>query len=169
MAAMSDSAILIRAAELEDMAAVTELMNQPRAIWGTLQVPFVSVETRRKRHAASDAAHTRLVAEIEGKVIGIAALHPAGNLRRSHAASIGMAVHDGYTGRGAGRALLAALIDQADRWLDIRRLELTVFADNARAIALYERFGFEREGVMRAYAFRDGAYADTLAMARLRL
>jgi len=166
---MSQSDILIRAAELEDMAAVTELMNQPRAIWGTLQLPFVSVETRRKRHAASGAAHTRLVAEIEGKVIGIAMLHPADNPRRGHAASIGMAVHDAYTGRGAGRALMAALIDQADRWLDIRRLELTVFADNARAIALYERFGFEREGLMRAYAFRDGAYADAVAMARLRL
>ena len=43
------------------------------------------------------------------------------------------------------------------------------YADNARAIALYESFGFEREGLYRAYAWRNGAYVDSLAMARLRL
>ena len=65
--------------------------------------------------------------------------------------------------------MLTALVDQADRWLNFRRLEITVFSDNTRAIALYERFGFEREGLLRAYAWRDGAYADCIAMARLRL
>lgn len=48
------------------------------------------------------------------------------------------------------------------------RLELTVFTDNERAIALYRKFGFEAEGTHRAYALRDGRYADVLAMARLR-
>jgi putative acetyltransferase len=166
---MSEPEILIRAVEPEDMAQVTEVMNQPRAIWGTLQVPFVSVATRRKRHEGLAAGHTQLVAVIDGKVIGMAGLHPVDNRRRAHAASIGMAVHDAFAGRGAGRALMTALVDQADRWLNYTRLELTVFSDNARAVALYERFGFEREGVLRAYAWRDGAYADCLAMARLRL
>ena len=41
-------------------------------------------------------------------------------------------------------------------------------SDNARAIALYERFGFEREGVMRGYAWRDGEHVDAISMARLR-
>lgn len=79
-----------------------------------------------------------------------------------------MAVHDAYAGRGAGAALIAAAVEQADRWLNLRRLELTVWTDNTRAIALYERFGFEREGLMRDYAWRDGAYADAISMARLR-
>ena len=166
---MSRDEILIRAFEPEDMAALTEILNQPRAIWGTLQSPYVSVAQRRMRHEARAAGQTELVAAIEGSVIGWADLRPATNPRRSHVASLGMAVHDAYAGRGAGRALLAALIDQADRWLHFTRLELTVFADNDRAIALYERFGFEREGLLRAYAWRDGAYADCTVMARLRL
>ena len=163
---MSD--ILIRAVEPEDMPDLTEAWNQPLAVWGTLQLPFTSLEARRKRHETSNPGHTRLVAVIDGKAIGMAGLHPADNVRRAHAASIGMAVHDAYAGRGAGSALMAALVNQADRWLNIRRLELNVYADNARAIALYERFGFEREGVFRNYAWRDGAYVDSLAMARLR-
>jgi putative acetyltransferase len=48
------------------------------------------------------------------------------------------------------------------------RIELTVFADNAGAVALYKRFGFEIEGTHRAYALRDGAYADTFSMARIK-
>ena len=166
---MSQDEILIRAQEPEDMADLTEVFNQPRAIWGTLQVPFTSLEARRRRREGLPANHTVLVAVIGGKVIGSAGLHPTDQRRRAHVASIGMAVHDAYAGRGAGRALLQALIDQADRWLAYRRLELTVWTDNERAIALYEAFGFEREGVLRAYAWRDGAYVDALAMARLRL
>ena len=56
----------------------------------------------------------------------------------------------------------------ADNWLDIRRLDLTVYTDNDRAIALYERFGFAREGTLRADSYRDGRYVDVLLMARLR-
>jgi putative acetyltransferase len=166
---MSSTDILIRALEPEDMAAVTEVMNQPLAIRGTLQVPFVSVAERQKRYGTTPAGHVRLAAVIDGKVIGTIGLHPADNVRRAHAASVGMAVHDAYAGRGAGTALMAAVVDQADLWLNIRRLELTVYSDNARAIALYERFGFEREGLFRAHAWRDGAYVDAITMARLRL
>ena len=79
-----------------------------------------------------------------------------------------MAVHDAFTGRGVGTAMMAAALDLADNWLNLRRVELKVYADNARAIALYERFGFEREGRLRDYAWRAGAYVDSLAMARLR-
>jgi putative acetyltransferase len=161
--------IVIRAQEPDDAAAVTEVLNQPRVVWGTLQLPFASVEQRRRRMTESlTAGDLRLVAAIDGRVIGLAGLHRETHVRRAHVASFGMGVHDAWTGRGAGAALMAALIDQADRWLNLRRLELTVWADNARAIALYERFGFQREGLLRDHGWRDGAYVDCLAMARLR-
>ncbi|HVK41097.1 MAG TPA: GNAT family N-acetyltransferase [Phenylobacterium sp.] len=159
--------ILIRASEPEDLPDITELMNQPRAVWGTMQFPFTSLANRRKRFEATSANQTLLAAVIEGKVIGTLGLHRQEG-RRAHVGVIGMAVHDAYAGRGAGTALMTAAVEQADLWLNIKRLELSVWTDNTRAIALYERFGFEREGLMRDYAFRDGAYADALSMARLR-
>lgn len=88
--------------------------------------------------------------------------------RRAHAGGLGMGVHDDHVGRGIGTAR-ATLLDVADRWLMLARLELTVDADNARAIRLYERAGFEREGLHRRWAVREGALVDALAMARLRL
>jgi L-phenylalanine/L-methionine N-acetyltransferase len=159
--------ILIRAMEASDLADLTEAWNQPLAVRGTLQLPFSSLESRQQRHAQPLPGSTRLVAVIEDKVIGMGGLIRFEN-RRSHAGSIGMTVHDAYAGRGAGTALMAALVAQADNWLNLTRLELNVYPDNTRAIALYERFGFEREGLMRNYAWRDGAYVDSIAMARLR-
>jgi putative acetyltransferase len=61
---------------------------------------------------------------------------------------------------------MRGLTDYADQWGHILRIELTVFADNARAIALYERFGFEHEGRHKGYALRNGQYSDVLCMAR---
>ena len=162
---MSQDEILIRAAEPDDVADLTEALNQPHAVWGTMQVPFTSVATRRERCKTVPTTH--LVAVIDGKVIGSLGLNRLDG-RRGHAGVIGMAVHDDYAGRGAGTALMAATVEQADRWLALRRLELFVWTDNTRAIALYERFGFEREGLMRSYAWRDGEYVDAISMARMR-
>ena len=102
-----------------------------------------------------------------GVVAGIATLQ-RGLRRRAHAGDLNLlAVHDSYAGRGIGTALLAAALDLADNWLGLKRVGLTVFADNAAAIALYEKFGFTREGLRRADAFRNGGFADAISMGRL--
>lgn len=164
---MSGDEILVRAQEPQDMADITEILNQPRVVWGTLQTPFTSVATRVKRFEGAPAGWTPLVAVIDGKVIGQAGINRQDG-RRGHVGVIGMSVHDAFAGRGVGSALMVAITELADRWLGLSRIELTVWIDNPRAIALYERFGFEREGLLRGYAFRDGEYVDALAMARLR-
>ena len=65
-----------------------------------------------------------------------------------------------------GTALLVAGIDLADNWIGFTRLELTVYADNAPAVALYRKFGFVIEGTAHRYALRDGVFVDALMMAR---
>jgi putative acetyltransferase len=163
---MGESDIQIRPVEPEDWPDVAEIFEQPGVIAGTLQMPFRSKAMQRKRLEETVPNRVHLGAVIEGKLIGTAALIRQEN-RRAHVGSIAMGVHDAYQGRGAGGALMAALLTMADRWLGLRRVELTVYADNARAIGLYEKHGFVREGLHRDFAFRDGVFIDALAMARL--
>lgn len=70
--------------------------------------------------------------------------------------------------QGAGTALRQAAVDLADKWLNLERLELEVYTDNAPAVRLYTKFGFVIEGTLVRFAFRDGRYVDGYAMARLR-
>jgi L-phenylalanine/L-methionine N-acetyltransferase len=165
--AIMSTDVKIRAFEPEDIDEFTDVMNQPRVIWGTVQAPYASVAGWREKSAGFKPA-LRIVAVLDNRVVGSASLERYANPRRAHAGTIGMAVHDAYVGRGCGAALLHAIVDQADLWLNLRRIELTAWADNQRAIALYERFGFVREGMARDHGFRDGAYVDTLFMARVR-
>ena len=160
--------IVIRAVEASDAEAIAALSNLPGFRSGTLRLPYQSVDETRQWLEKSVPGSLSLVALLENKVVGNAGLHRFTG-RRAHAATLGMGVHDDFNGRGIGSALLGELIEAADEWLAIKRLELTVFTDNAPAIRLYEKFGFEMEGTHKAIAFRHGVYADVFAMARVRV
>lgn len=110
----------------------------------------------------------RLVACMDDRVVGNIAMWTMTSSRRRHAGEIAMAVHDDWQGKGCGYALLVAALDLADHWMDLRRIELEVFTDNEPAQRLYERSGFDIEGTLKQFAFREGEYADVYAMARLR-
>lgn len=161
--------IRIRMARPSDAEAFAEIMTQPQVYYGTLQLPHTTPESWRKRLEANDPRYDYvLVAEVDGKVVGNLGLHRSPRPRTLHVASLGMSVHDAHQGKGVGRALMAAAIEAADRWLNILRIELEVYPDNGRAIRLYESFGFAVEGRKRMAAFRDGQYVDVLVMGRIR-
>jgi putative acetyltransferase len=100
-------------------------------------------------------------------IIGMATMQMGANPRLRHTAGCGIMVHVDYQNKGVGTALMKALIDIADNWLMIARIELTVFSDNVAAIHLYEKLGFEREGLKKYAAIRYGKYEDELLMARI--
>ncbi|MFO1317032.1 MAG: GNAT family N-acetyltransferase [Burkholderiales bacterium] len=160
--------ITVRRGSVDDAEAIRAIFAMPRAMAGTLQLPYPTAEMWAKRIAENANDDYMLVAEVDGRVVGNLGLHPASRSpRRRHAASIGISVRDDWQRRGIGSALMAAALDVADNWLNYRRLELTVYADNAAAVALYRKFGFAVEGTHRDYAFRDGRFVDAYAMARV--
>lgn len=159
--------LTIRAAHPADAEAITALANMPGYRHGTLRMPFQRVDETRKWVDNPAPGSIALVATSDGRIVGNGGINPFQG-RRSHAASIGMGVHDDFIGHGVGSALLGEMLKAADNWLNIRRIELTVYTDNAPAMALYRKFGFEVEGQLRDFAFRDGSYIDAYAMARIR-
>ena len=165
---MTDQADLtLRPATRADAPALAAMRNLPAVRHGTLALPFASASDSEAYIAKLSAQDYLLVAEQSGIVAGCASLN-RGSGRRAHVGCLGIMVADPYHGHGIGTALLTALLDLADHWLGLTRLELHVFADNHRAIALYQRLGFISEGCARDYAMRDGALTDSLSMARLR-
>jgi putative acetyltransferase len=150
--------IQVRRAEPGDYEAIRQV----------LAVPYPSAEAWRKRLAEPPEGVFNLVACVEGEVIAQLGLHTfPNNPRRRHVGQIGMAVRDDWQGKGVGTALMLAAIELADKWLNLKRLELEVYTDNEAAIQLYKKFGFDIEGKQVDFAFRDGQYVDVFTMARL--
>jgi RimJ/RimL family protein N-acetyltransferase len=150
--------------DAEDFAAVVAAVAD-EGRWIATE-PGVDVDRFAERVAGTIAkgADVLWVLEDDGAVIGTMSLHPT---HAQGVMALGMCVLEGERGRGGGRALLAAAIAYAQEG-PLHKLELEVWPDNERAIALYEACGFEREGVRRAhYRRRDGSLRSSLIMARL--
>lgn len=163
--------IIIRATEPNDAAGIHQLYEQPKARRETLKLPFKSEHFWANRldrippHVISIVAISK---QSSGPtVLGNASLNRFEG-RREHCAFLGIAVHDEYHHQGIGTQLMQHLIDYADLWTQIRRIELTVFTDNLNAIALYKKLAFKEEGILKHYAMRNGELMDVVAMARVK-
>ena len=167
----TDARLAVRKACVGDAESFARMMSDPGVYPHLLQLPYADADAWRHRLAemcAPGRGDVLLVAVAGDEVVGGAGLHPVGpSPRRRHVMGLGIQVLPAWHGKGVGSLLMQSLCDLADRWLGMLRLELEVYVDNERAQRLYRRFGFVEEGVHRAYALRDGAYVDALAMARL--
>ena len=160
-------AVQIRHAVDGDLAEWAELHRHPTIVWGTYQLPYGSTEAWSRRLSSNDSIGRHAVAAVHGgRIVGSGALHRHA-YPSDHAAVLGMSVHPDFQGCGVGRAILAALVELGTTWLVLSRIELEVYSDNTRAVALYESLGFVREGTRRAGAFRDGAHVDSVVMGRI--
>lgn len=160
--------VIIRHAEKKDIKGIQELYSGKNAYTGTLQLPLPSLALWEKRLSEVPDGVYVFIAEIEGKIVGNLGLEVERNVRRKHVASFGMAVHDEHKNQGIGSELLEKSLDLADNWLNLKRIELTVYTDNSPAIAMYKKHGFEIEGEAKQFAFRNGEYVDTYYMARIK-
>lgn len=162
--------IEIRAVSPDDVDDLAEILSMPKCQTQTLQMPYQSIEKIRERYTNIPANLYILVAVVKDtqKVVGsISVLRPT-RPRQLHTGMLGMAVHDDYQVQKIGSRLMEAIIDLAENWLNLTRLELTVYVDNQPALRLYQKFGFMIEGTLRNYAFRDGTFIDAHLMARIK-
>ncbi|KMJ44703.1 GNAT family N-acetyltransferase [Xenorhabdus khoisanae] len=158
--------IIIRATEPEDAEHYQRIYSHPDVYSNTLQRPCPSREMWKERlKAIKDQGDIEFVAEVNGKVVGTIGLFTHANPRRRHAVGIGIGVDAAYAGKGIGSKLMAFVIDYAFNWLGCIRIELEVFVDNEKAIALYTKFGFEVEGIRRMQSLKNGQYCDVMGMA----
>jgi RimJ/RimL family protein N-acetyltransferase len=165
--------IVVRRAGPEDavqLVALAERIGVEPGQWLLTVEGWRSVADERRylEAVASDPDAAVYVADDDGDLVGRLSLardlHPASH----HVADLGLMVAASHRRMGIGKALL----EQAEVWArfaDVTKLELHVFPWNEPAIALYEGFGFEREGLRKAHYVRAGEAVDAILMAyRLR-
>jgi RimJ/RimL family protein N-acetyltransferase len=154
---------VIRAATLDDVDALVDLVVAVagEGRWIATEAPVDTDRRRRRLVEEVEGEDTiLLVAEIGGQPVGQLDLH----LARYGVADLGMVVAAGWRGRGIGAALLAEGIERA-RAAGAHKLALQVWPHNQAAIALYERFGFQREGYLQShYRRRSGELWDAIVM-----
>lgn len=160
--------IVIRHAEPEDAQALHRIYMQPETYTDTLQIPHPSLALWKERLAKTPMGKQELVACLDGVVVGNLTLEVFQRARRRHCATFGLGVDCQHRGKGVASALMQEMITLCDRWLSVERIELTTYSDNDAAIRLYSRFGFEKEGLARRFAVRNGEQVDALYMARLK-
>ena len=160
--------ITIRAAEPSDAQAISALTGRLGTVEGTLQVPDMPVASRLEFLQRIEPRDCRVVAVAGNEVVGSAGLHGVGpSLRRAHVRYLGIGIAPEWQGQGIGRLMMQRLLDWADNWAGVLRIELHVHADNERAIQLYRSLGFVEEGRHRAFSLTGGRYLDSLSMARV--
>jgi RimJ/RimL family protein N-acetyltransferase len=161
--------IRVRPAGPSDASALVALAEEVgsedgRWILATETWRSVSDERRYLRTVQRHPDAAVFVADDDGRIVARLSLsrdpHPASR----HVADLGLMVAERSRRQGIGRMLL----DQAVEWgsvAGIRKLELHVFPWNEAALALYESFGFEREGYRKGHYARAGEYVDAILMA----
>lgn len=109
-----------------------------------------------------------IIGFLDGEHVGNCSYERVGGSRRyKHRAGIGIALYQKFTGLGLGRLMLTALLEEI-KSQGYEQAELTVKANNARAIHLYESFGFAEYGRLpNADKYDDGTYDADVLMVKM--
>jgi L-amino acid N-acyltransferase YncA len=162
-----DGSLTIRTACDDDLPAITAITNAGIATRSaTAQLEPFDVENRRAWLHRHDARHPVWVAHGADGVLGWLSVTPWSDRAAYDAtAELSVYVAPQHQGRGAGAALLGHALAQAPA-LDIESFVARVFAHNLPSLRLFERFAFERWGVMPAVARVEGVLRDVVILGR---
>jgi ribosomal protein S18 acetylase RimI-like enzyme len=161
--------LTIREARVEDAEAILDVVKEVASEESLILLDKGEYDVRlEKRHIVSAKASGKtliLVAEVDGKVVGVGELKVGEFKKNSHTAELGLAVTKEFRGLGVGKALMEEMLSRAEK-MGVEKVCLSVFSTNNAAITLYEKFGFVVEGVRKKQFKIGDTYIDELLMAK---
>ncbi|GKV56569.1 N-acetyltransferase [Sporosarcina sp. NCCP-2222] len=163
--------LAIRHARPEDGAAIVEFYNEVGGetdylSFGQGEYPQTADEVVRSIEGTANSSGSCMLLMKEGeRIIGIGTIHSSPKFRFKHVGVLGIVIRLSHCGNGLGRQLMNALIDWSKGNGLTKKITLVTRADNDRAIALYEKLGFQQEGIFRQESFDGERYYDSLSMA----
>jgi len=153
----------IREGHVESFREALDTVSRERKYLTLLEAPPIE-SVRAFVLGMIENAHPQFVAVADGDVVGWCDIRRHDRPSHAHRGTLGMGIIPGYRDQGLGTRLITTTLEAA-RELGLHRIELDVHADNPRAVALYEKVGFVREGVSRDAVRIDGRYIDSIGMA----
>ncbi len=112
------------------------------------------------------ANSTMLVAMLDDEIVGLLDFEGGSRAEETHAGTFSLSVDRAFRGQSIGTRLVDALIAWAPAH-GVSRIQAWAWTSNPRALELYERLGFEREGYCRRAVISDGEPVDVVLVARL--
>ncbi|KAA3662098.1 MAG: GNAT family N-acetyltransferase [Chloroflexi bacterium] len=165
---VENTAVSIRPPLAQDIEGLHRLLTHPAVGRTTFQIPSTELSRIKERIEPRQPSLHRLVALVADEVVGNIVLWQNSSPRQSHIGHLGMMVDPAYWGMRIGSQLMDAILDIADNWLNLKRVELEVNTDNPAAVHLYQKFGFAIEGTKQFHMFGDGRWADSHFMGRIK-
>ena len=159
---------MVRDATIEDAEAIRAIYNlEVTTSVVTFDIVPRSLTEQQEWLASRSGAHSAIVAEADGSVIGFGSLSPYKE-RAAYATSVedSVYVHRDHQGRGVGQALLGNLVERATRH-GFHALFARIVADHEASIGLHLANGFEVVGHEREVGRKFGRWLDVTVMERL--
>ena len=166
-------AVTIRSAQLDDAQACIDYVHAlvPESDYlglmpGDFKNTLEEEQAWIQKHLDNPASFA-LLATHDDQIIGMLDLRRPDRVRTRHACSFGVSLRAAWRGQGLGTAMMKTMLDWARKSSHIDVIWLGVYATHTRAIALYERLGFQHYGVHpRCFKLDDGSYVDERVMAQ---
>jgi RimJ/RimL family protein N-acetyltransferase len=164
--------VALRLLDQEDAAAVLSWFNDPEVLRTLRQYRPFGLGGEERFFSQITESPTDLVLGItpatatQDVVVGVCGLHRI-DLQARHA-ELGLAVARAHWRKGYGSEATRLLTRYAFECLNLNRVYLEVRADHVAAQRIYERAGFQREGLLRQHIYREGRYWDAVVMGLLR-
>lgn len=109
-----------------------------------------------------------LVCEVNGRIVGFSRCEGTSLKRMRHKVEFGVCLLEEFWGYGIGTNFLKESIKWAEK-NNIKKITLNVLETNEKAIMLYEKYGFEKEGLLiKDKLLSDGQYYNTVIMGRFQ-
>ncbi len=164
----SQGEIIVRPVLPTDAAAIYAIAANPQVVRFTDHLPGLEYTEIEDWLSEPKDGQYRFAGEIDGSTVGLAWLECRIRPRISHIGDLNLMVHPGHWRQGIGTSLSQAVLDLADNWLNLKRLQAEVLVGNEAALGLLEKLGFEAEGIHSQSLFVDGRFQDEVHLSRLR-
>ncbi len=162
--------LLIRRAKVSDAANmlkyIKQMLTESNYMTSSPQDAVKTLQEQQKyiKETANSQGNLFLVSEIEGQLVGMINFKRGGKERTKHSGEFGISVLKDYWGEGIGNLLLDCLLNYAQHQKGIKKINLRVRSDNNRAIGLYIKKGFKKEGLLTKELKVNNRYYDLLWM-----